>query len=245
VTARLDPARQAELTASLASLRDRLDRACRSAGRNPSDVLIIAVTKGFPPSDVAILAGLGVVDIGENRDQEARAKIAQLAEEYAAAEGVADLRWHFVGQLQTNKCRSVARYADAVHSVDRGELVLALSRAAERTQREIDVFVQVNFDERPGRGGVRLAEVAPLADLIAAAPALRLVGVMAVAPLRGDPDPAFAALAEISAQLQADQPAASAISAGMSADVEAAIRHGATHVRIGTALLGRRNQTLG
>jgi PLP dependent protein len=244
VTARLDPARRAELTASLASVRYRLDRACRASGRDPASVLIIAVTKGFPPSDVAILTELGIRNIGENRDQEARAKIAQVNHEYPAATRVTDLRWHFVGQLQTNKCRSVARYADAVHSVDRRELVVALSQAAQRLEREIDVFVQVGLDDRPGRGGALPADVAPLADLVAAAPALRLVGVMAVAPLGADPDPAFATLAEISSQVQADHPTASAISAGMSADVEAAIRHGATHVRIGTALLGRRNRTL-
>ena len=245
MTAGLDAPREAELAASLRSVTARLDAACRSADRSPESVQLIAVTKGFPASDIAILAALGVRDIGENRDQEARAKIAQLQTQFAGQPKAAVVVWHFVGQLQTNKCRSVARYADVVHSVDRASLVAALSEAAARAGRRLDVFAQVSLDDRPGRGGAPVDTVPALADLVATASALRLVGVMAIAPLGGDPDAAFARLHEVSAQLQADHPAAAGISAGMSDDLEAAIRHGATHVRIGTALLGRRPTTLG
>jgi pyridoxal phosphate enzyme (YggS family) len=186
-------------------------------------------------SDVALLRDLGVGDVGENRDQEARAKAA----------AVPDVRWHFVGQLQRNKCRSVAAYADVVHSVDRPELVAALAAGAHRAGRLIDVLVQVGLDDDAGRGGARVEDVPSLADAVAGADGLRLGGVMAVAPLAADPDAAFARLAEVAARLQATHPRADAISAGMSGDLEAAIRYGATHVRVGTALLGGRTSPLG
>jgi pyridoxal phosphate enzyme (YggS family) len=193
-------------------------------------VTVIAVTKTFPADDVVALASLGILDFGENRDQEARVKAA----------AVPDVRWHFVGQLQRNKCRSVATYAQVVHSVDRVELATALEHGADRAGRLIDVLVQVTLTDEPQRGGARPDEVPAIAAACAAAPHLRLSGVMAVAPLGADPDPAFARLAGIAAALRSDYPRADAISAGMSGDLEAAIRHGATHVRVGTALLGDR-----
>lgn len=202
---------------------------------------VIAVTKYFPASDAALLADLGVCDLGENRDQEAAAKAAQVAE-------LTDLpvRWHFVGQLQKNKARSVARYASAVHSVDRPELVSALDRAVGRLDRSpLDVLIQLSLDDDPNRGGVAAADFAALCDQAAGAAHLNLVGVMAVAPMDADPDRAFERVAEFAATLRADHPAATSVSAGMSGDLEAAVRHGATHLRIGTALLGRRSNTFG
>lgn len=239
-----DSRRRAELVARLAAVRGRLSDACAGVGRDPRAVTLVAITKGFPASDIAALAGIGVTDIGENRDQEARAKIAELAQ-HAVEWQLPPLRWHFVGTVQTNKARFVARYAHVVHSVDRPSLVTALDAAAHRAGRTLDVFAQVSLDAQPGRGGVLPGELLALADQIAAASALRLRGVMAIAPLDADPDPAFARLAELSAQLAANYPDAIGISAGMSGDLEAAIRHGATHVRIGTALLGRRSVNVG
>jgi pyridoxal phosphate enzyme (YggS family) len=242
VSAPLDPERRAELVARLGAVRARLADACASVGRDPHDVTIVAVTKTFPVIDIAGLASIGVTDIGENRDQDARAKIAELS---ASGWELPPLRWHFVGRLQTNKCRSVARYAHVVHSVDRVEVASALADGAQRADRQLSVFAQVSLDENPARGGVVPSGLGELAERITAQQGLTLIGVMAVAPLGEDPDAAFARLATISAGLQNDHPAASAISAGMSEDLEAAVRHGATHVRVGTALLGRRTPNIG
>ena len=197
---------------------------------------LVAVTKTFPVPDVRRLLALGVTDIGENRDQEARVKAA----------AVPEARWHFVGRLQRNKCRSVASYAALVHSVDRAELVTALDAGVGRAGRApLDVLIQVSVDADPGRGGTLPADVPRLAAAVAAAAGLRLTGVMAVAPFGADPLPAFAALAEVAADLRRDHPGATIVSAGMSGDLEAALRCGATHVRIGTALLGGRTPPAG
>lgn len=241
----LDPDRRAELVAGLAAVRTRLVDACASVGRDPRAVTLVAVTKGFPASDVASLATLGVTEFGENRDQEARSKLAELASAAWPVPGLAELTWHFVGRLQTNKCRSIARYASVVHSVDRIEVATALAAGARRAERHLDVFVQVSLDDDPTRGGVGAADLAELADHIATQDALRLLGIMAVAPLGADPDPAFERLAGTAARLRVHHPDATAISAGMSADLESAVRNGATHLRVGSALLGRRTPTFG
>ena len=228
--AQLPDGRAAELADALAGLEQRLDAACVAARRQRADVLLVAVTKTRPASDVRLLQSLGLADMGENRDQEARAKAAE----------VPDVRWHFVGGLQTNKARSVATYADVVHSVDRPELVAALSAGAQRADRRLDVLLQVSLDGDPARGGVRVEDVPALAEAAAGAPGLRLAGVMAVAPLGADPDRAFAELAAVRARLLEAHPGATAMSAGMSGDLEQAVARGATHVRVGTALLGAR-----
>jgi pyridoxal phosphate enzyme (YggS family) len=190
------------------------------------------------------LAALGVRDVGENRDQEAAPKAALVA-----ADGV-DVTWHYIGQLQRNKCRSVARYASVVHSVDRLPLVAALATAREALRADagtppLDVLVQVNLDPAGGqhRGGAAPADVAAIADAVVAMSSLRLAGVMAVAPLEAagaDLDRAFAALAAASDALRRTYPEATVVSAGMSADLEIAIAHGATHVRVGSSVLGMR-----
>jgi pyridoxal phosphate enzyme (YggS family) len=236
--------RREALTERLAAVRDRIARAAHAAGRAPEDVTLVAVTKTFPATDVLLLAGLGVGEVAENRDQEASAKAAEVA----AVLGAAAPRWHFVGRLQRNKARSVVGYADVVESVDRPELVAALSAAA-RAHRDtpLDALVQVSLDPAagpggagPGRGGAAIGDVPRLADAVAAAPGLRLAGLMAVAPLGTDPAPAFARLAEVAGRLHHDHPDASVLSAGMSGDLETAVMYGATHVRVGTALLGGR-----
>lgn len=212
------------------ALERRLVAACAEAGRPRDDVLLVAVTKTRPASDVELLRDLGVLDVGENRDQEAREKAA----------AVPGVRWHFVGGLQTNKARSVASYASVVHSVDRVPLVDALSAGAQRAARELDVLLQVSLDGDPSRGGALPGDLARLADAAAAAAGLRLAGVMAVAPLGADPASAFATLADVAERLRRSHSGATAISAGMSGDLEQAIAAGATHVRVGTALLGER-----
>ncbi|WUH96354.1 YggS family pyridoxal phosphate-dependent enzyme [Spirillospora sp. NBC_00431] len=224
--------RRAEIAEGIAAVRARIAAACAAAGRDESELTLIAVTKTFPASDVRLLAGLGLTDVGENRDQEARPKAAECA-------GL-PLTWHFVGRLQSNKARAVAGYADVVHSVDRSKLVSALSDAAVRAGRTLRCLVQVSLDEAEGRGGASPGDVPRIADEIAAADGLELGGVMAVAPLGADPAPAFARLAQIASDVQGNHPDARIVSAGMSGDLEQAVACGATHLRVGTALLGGR-----
>jgi pyridoxal phosphate enzyme (YggS family) len=224
--------RRAELAAQLTEVRGRIAAACAAVGRDPGEVTLIAVTKTRPASDVRLLNQLGVTDFGENRDQEAGPK--------AAACSDLPLTWHFVGQLQTNKAAHVARYANFVHSVDRPRLVRALGAAARSAGRELTCLVQVSIDNDPERAGVAVAAAPRLASVIDAEEGLLLGGVMTVAPLGMDPAEAFATLRECSISVRSVRPSATVISAGMSGDLEAAIEFGATHLRIGTALLGAR-----
>jgi len=226
--------RLAELTANLAAVRAAIAGACASVGRRPAEVQLIAVTKTFPASDIMLLRQLGVADIGENKDQEAVPKVAA-----CTAAGI-DVRWHFVGQLQVNKAASVASYAYMVHSVDRLRLIDSLGRRAVAAGRQPRCLVQVSLDASPGRGGAEPNEVLGLADAIADRDGLTLAGVMAVAPLGAPARPAYARLREIAEMVRSAHPGADVISAGMSGDLGDAIAEGATHVRIGTALLGGR-----
>ncbi len=237
-------ARSVELAGGLAAVRARIEAACTACGRRSEDVGLVVVTKFFPAADIARLARLGVEDVGESRDQEASAKVDELR-----ATGLALPRVHFIGQLQTNKAASVAGYADVVHSVDRGRLVHALQHGADRHGRTVDVLVQVDLDDTdspgpapgsPGRGGVGPAGLLALAETVAQCPALRLRGLMGVAPLEGDPRSAFDLLARLSAQLRAEHPGADEMSAGMSGDLEPAVAAGATLLRVGSAILGSR-----
>lgn len=229
--------RSDELKAALASVRARIAAACVAADRDPGDVTLLAVTKTWPAGDVVELLALGVTDVGENRDQEAVEKVAAVHELAADASP----RWHFVGQVQRRKARSVAGYADVVHSLDRPELADALGRAATAAGRVLAVLVQVSLEAATdGRGGVAPDGARALADHAAGVSGLRVAGVMAVAPRQGDPAAAFARLREVALDIRAGHPDAGVISAGMSGDLEAAIAHGATLVRVGTALLGTR-----
>jgi PLP dependent protein len=246
VSASVDDHRPAELVASLAAVRTQLSNAATAAGRDAWSITLIAVTKSFPASDVAILLGLGVADLGENRDQEARAKLTQLgaADRFGSRQGAVTPRLHFIGRLQTNKCRAVAQYAFCVHTVDRPSIVTALAEGVRAAEREpLPVFVQVSLDGDPARGGAVEQALPALADQIAAQDRLRLLGVMAVAPLDQSADEAFARLGDVSVALREQHPYAVGISAGMSGDFELAVKYGATHVRIGSALLGRREAT--
>lgn len=250
--------RQVEVSEALAALRARVDAACAAARRDPADVCTVVVTKTFPAADVAVLAGLGVRDVGEARDQEARAKRAELGLDAATSPPAAapststaapprvpaDLRWHFLGRLQRNKAASVAGWADLVHSCDGVRLADALAAGARRVGRTLPVLLQVGLDEggrgAPDRGGAPVADVRGLADHVAGLPGLRLDGVMAVAPREGDPVRAFALLAEVAADVRSTHPDARVVSAGMSGDLEAAVAAGATHLRVGRAVLGSR-----
>ena len=227
-----DPGRREELALRLADVRGRMAKACEAAGRDVSELTLIAVTKTRPASDVRLLAGLGVADVGENRDAEAAPKAAECA-------GL-DLTWHFVGQLQTNKAASVVRYASVVHSVDRLRLVRALGRAARGAERVVECLVEVSLDGDPARGGAAAGDVPALAEALAAEEGLVLGGVMAIAPLSMEPADAFARLLASAAAVRGVRAGATVISAGMSGDLEAAVEAGATHLRIGTALLGDR-----
>ncbi|WP_382306138.1 YggS family pyridoxal phosphate-dependent enzyme [Herbiconiux sp. UC225_62] len=218
----------ASLAERLSEVTGRIDDAAREAGRDPAALTTIVVTKFHPASLVRELHALGVRDFGENRHQEAREKAAELA--------ALDLRWHFIGQLQTKKARQVREYARVIHSIDREPLVAALAAGAP----PIDCFLQVNLTDDPERGGAQPSEVPALADAIAAADGLRLLGVMGVAPLGEEPRPAFARLRELGEAVARAVPGATAISAGMSHDFREAIAEGATHLRIGTAITGNR-----
>ncbi|RZU61108.1 YggS family pyridoxal phosphate enzyme [Zhihengliuella halotolerans] len=252
--------RRADLSERLGRVRRRIAEATAAAGRSEEPELIV-VTKFFPADDVRHLAALGVRQVGENRDQEAGAKAEESTD--------LPLRWHFIGQLQTNKAKSVVKYADVVQSVDRPQLVAALGKAMRREHERraenglpargaLEVLVQVDLrtpeqaaadeQDRPeqgraatlGRGGASPADVAALASLIEAEEQLTLGGVMAVAPLGSDPVAAFGRLVEISHALQREHPGAVVVSAGMSQDLEAAVAAGATHLRIGSDVLGPR-----
>lgn len=239
--------RHAELEANLRRVNKRIDDAMAACGRTDRPNLIV-VTKFFPPGDVVLLSELGVRDVGENRDQEAAAKAREIPD--------SELRWHFIGQLQSNKVRSVVSYAHSVHSVDRNSLAIALEKAMARHSEHsdqvkeestgnrpalLDCFVQVNLSaEDAGRGGAQPSDALEVAARIHDAGHLRLAGVMAVAPLHGDPRDAFNRLADISSELVSRYPAANSISAGMSGDLEHAIAAGATHLRVGSDVLGAR-----
>lgn len=230
----MSASRRAELADNLAAVQARIARACEVAGRDLAEVRLIVVTKTFPASDVHLLAELGVSDVGENRDQEARAKWSECTD--------LPLRWHLIGQLQRNKVNSVLQWADVVQAVDRPELAEALNTAAERVGRRLGVLIQVALDIplQSARGGCAPADVPALAQYLLSLGHLDLNGVMGVAPLLGEPAEAFTRLAQVAGMVRGLTPGADQISAGMSGDLEAAIAQGATQVRIGGAVLGNR-----
>ena len=235
-------ARAGEIAANVADVRARLERACAAAGRPVRDVRLLAVTKTFPAADVAVLLDLGLTDLAEAREQEATPKVAEVA---ALRPGVA-ARWTVLGRLQRNKARSVVRWAHEVQSVDSVRLLDALDRAAgsaleagERAE-PLGVLVQVSLDSDPDRGGCPVEDLEALVDRAGAASHVRLRGLMAVAPLGVGAGAAFDRLAQLAERTRAAHPGARELSAGMSGDLESAVAHGSTCVRVGTALLGAR-----
>lgn len=235
MTEYLHSARHDQLKSNLEFVRQQIASAATASGRSSDDITLVAVTKTWPLSDTEILAGLGIADVGEN-------KVQDLAGKRAAYQGP-PLHWHFIGQLQRNKAKLAVANADMIHSVDRPELVTALQHAAEaQAKPKLDCLIQINLDPDSSndRGGVQPEDVPRLADLIADSRPLSLAGVMAVAPLGARPEPAFEKLRNLHQKLLENHPHAWRISAGMSHDFQAAIASGATHVRMGAALLGQR-----
>jgi len=228
--------RKEELARNLAEVEDRIERACVEAGRGRGEVKLLAVTKTWPASDVELLYELGLRDFAENRDQDASAKVGQLRH-------LAGARWHMVGRLQRNKAKSVVGWADQVDSVDSVRLAEALAKAAHAAGRKLDVLLQVSIDGDTSRGGCAVPDVGELAGAITRSGDLILRGAMTVAPLTMKSAQAFDALASVVSGLRDDHPTAVELSAGMSGDLEDAISHGSTCVRVGTALLGSRRLT--
>ncbi len=226
--------RAEELDSGLRRVHSRIEAACAAADRSPDEVTLVVVTKTFPASDVRRLAALGVRDVAENRHQEAQAKVRECA-------GL-EVCWHFVGRLQSNKAPAVAGYASVVHSVDRTALVRGLSRGAHAAGRTVECLVQVSLEDSTAshRGGARPDQLGELGSAIEGADSLALRGLMAVAPLGVDPVDAFGRLADLAREFRSEHPLATWLSAGMSGDLEAAVRAGATHVRVGSAVLGLR-----
>ena len=261
----MDGARIAELTAGLAAVRSRLARAAEAAGRPVENITLLPITKFFPATDVEILWRLGCRAFGESRDQEAAAKIAEFNRLTVGVGGSGGqeptdsgngpggaARWHMVGQIQRNKANHIAGWADTVHSVSTAKVVAALDKAVGQAlekgarQRLLRVFVQISLDGDTERGGVDIGDPAAVDQLcgqVAQSPALELAGLMGVPPLGADPDTAFAALAAEHRRIRQVHPSATGLSAGMSGDLEAAVRHGSTCVRVGTALMGKRPLT--
>jgi pyridoxal phosphate enzyme (YggS family) len=241
----VDSERHQELAGRLEAVRKRVDAACVAAGRAPGEVALLAVTKTVPAADVATLLDLGLTEFGENRVQEAETKVADVA---ALRPGCSP-GWHFVGSLQRNKARSVVRWAHSVESVDSLRLADALDGAVRREQETggradpMPVLLQYSVDGDPERGGVPREGLGELAERVASCAGLRLAGLMAVAPLGSDPDVAFADVAAAATWLRERFPQARTLSAGMSGDLEVAIRHGSDVVRVGTALVGERRIT--
>lgn len=225
-----------ELRENLAEVEERIAKACQVAGRSRDEVMLLAVTKTWPASDVEILYELGLRHFAENRDQEASEKVGQLRH----LEGA---RWHMVGRLQRNKAKSVVEWADQVDSVDSVRLAEALAKAAHARGKKLDVLLQVSIDGDTSRGGVAIPDVGELAGVITRSGDLILRGAMTVAPRTMKPSQAFQALVSVVSRLRDDHPTAIGVSAGMSGDLEDAISHGSTCVRVGTALLGNRRLT--
>ena len=218
--------RKAEIARNLQEVKERIIGAAKSVNRDPNEIELIVVTKTFPISDIEILRDLGETNFGENRDQEAGPK----AEIISAT-------WHFQGQIQSNKIKSICQWADVIHSISSEKEILKFAQS----ERKHQVFLQVSLDGQVGRGGAHPADLAQLADLVNESNNLELLGLMAVAPLGVEPMKAFADLAQINQGFAGQFPNSKFLSAGMSGDFEAAIKYGATHIRVGSSILGSRS----
>jgi pyridoxal phosphate enzyme (YggS family) len=223
------------LAERLADAQQRIAAAASAVGRERESIKLIVVTKNHPAQLVLDLLELGARDFGENRDQEAAPKAAEVR----SVSGI-EHRWHFIGQLQSNKVKSVVSYANSIHSLDRPSLLESLAKATVNRAVPLDVFIQLNLTEDEGRGGIQPANLLNFADQVLTHPGLNLVGVMGVAALDNQLDRDFGAIRAASEALQRLKPEAGQISAGMSEDFETAIAYGATHLRIGSAITGKR-----
>lgn len=224
-----------ELGQRYQAIVEKIASAAKSANRDPDEITLVVVTKNHPHQLVLDLLDLGARDFGENRDQEANPKARQIAEESSES-----LNWHFIGQLQTNKVKSALEYASFLHSLDRTSLLEELIKRTSERANPLKVFVQVNLTDDPGRGGVNPNDLTAFSERVLSSPGLELVGLMGVGGLDVAPEREFERLAQLSTKLQQLAPNANRLSMGMSGDFEAAIAHGATHLRIGTAITGNR-----
>lgn len=214
---------------------ERVEEAARAGARKLEDITLVVVTKNHPHQLVLDLLELGARDFGENRDQDASPKAKLIAEE-----ATQDFSWHFIGQLQTNKVKSILEYASFLHSLDRPSLLDELQKRTLERQQPLKVFIQVNLTEDEARGGIAPKDLGAFAERVLESPGLELVGLMGVGGLEVAPEAEFERLATLSLDIQQLAPAASQLSMGMSGDFEAAIAYGATHLRIGTAITGNR-----
>lgn len=221
--------RAQEIALALASVEDRIRKAAATAGRNRSELTLIAVTKTYPTSDVQILADLGVSNFGENRSDEGSEKSQLIA-----------ATWHFQGQIQGRKLKDIASWASHIHSIDSGEHITKLSRICSEKDRKISIFLQFSLDGAPDRGGVRADQLGQLADQVAVDPNLDLAGLMCVPPVEYGFNRAFAEIAKVHSAFKMGFPDSVGLSAGMSSDFEVAIAYGATHLRVGSEILGSR-----
>ena len=236
-------ARRIEISQNLAVVERQITLAVEKSNRDRSEITLIAVTKNFPVSDVVHLYDLGLRNFGENRDQEARAKVDEFKKYVSDSEKTEDqVKWHFQGQLQRNKLRSIATWADFIHSIDQEKYLLPLQQLSIELKKPISLLLQLSLDLpiRPDRGGVPPEELIELGTKVKEHSGLILQGLMAVAPLDVAPDLAFGALQTISGTFLKAFPDATWVSAGMSGDFVAAIAAGATHIRIGSSILGSR-----
>jgi PLP dependent protein len=241
------PDRELELADALTALRGRLSAAAEAAGRKLDEIQLLPITKFFPATDVAILSRLGCTAFGESRDQEAAAKVDEVAR---LLDDSTDRRqWHMVGKIQRNKSRSMALWAHTAHSVSSTRVVAALDRAVDGALSDghrttpLRVYIQVSLDGDVSRGGVDVSDSVAVDEVCAqveAAESLELVGLMGIPPLDWDPDRAFERLQSEHHRVRRAHPDAVGLSAGMSNDLESAVKHGSTCVRVGTALLGQR-----
>jgi PLP dependent protein len=245
--------RELELADALTALRSRLAAAAEGAGRKLDDIQLLPITKFFPATDVAILSRLGCRAFGESRDQEAAIKADAVERLLDGPAGVGRAlprrQWHMVGKIQRNKARSLATWAHTAHSVSSTRVVAALDRAVAGAlsegcrERPLGIYVQISLDGDVSRGGVDISDSGSVDEICAQVEAsdfLELVGLMGIPPLDWDPDTAFARLQSEHDRVQRSHPDAVGLSAGMSNDLESAVKHGSTCVRVGTALLGQR-----
>lgn len=216
------------------SVQERISKAATNSGRTTDSINLIVVTKNHPAQMVIDLAALGQLEFGENRDQEASQKAAEVAKVFPSA------HWHFVGQLQTNKVKSVLRYAGTIHSIDRPSLVRELAKQLENQDAQVDGFIELNLTSDENRGGVSEENLKALTEEVLSVPRIALLGVMAVAGLGEDPESEFEKARQLSEVVRQLAPAATALSMGMSEDFEVAIAMGATHIRVGSAITGPR-----
>lgn len=228
------PSRRDEIYEALTDVRNRISQAAKRSRRLPEEITLVSVSKTYPVSDLLILHQFGISDFAENRESEGATKSAELSKSNSTP-----LKWHYQGQIQSNKINSLVKWVDVIHSLDEIRHVPLLARAIP-AGKTVDVFLQVSLDLKPGRGGVRPAELGALAESVRSMSVLRLMGIMAVAPLHEDVEVAYSRLAQIHTDFKAEFPDSPFLSAGMSGDFERAITHGATHVRIGSSILGSR-----